>query len=125
MTNLEIGFKVLEIFAMIGAALIFVFGLGRYITKFESSQNIMALEFKTSQTRFEDKQMSMSNDIVDLKADVKKMSEVMIAVALQKQSMDAFNVRMNRQDQHIDDLRKGKGWVTDDKDRRGVDGEYR
>lgn len=122
--QVDILLKIFEIAAIVGACAVFMFGLGRHITKFEKSQEIMTLTFEASQKRYDDSQKIMSTDIVDLKADVKKMSEVMTAVALQRQSIDAINTRMNMQDQQMTDLRKGKGWITDDEARRTIDGEY-
>jgi hypothetical protein len=57
----------------------------------------------------------------ELKEDIKALNEVVTTVAVQSQRLDQFSERMNTLDRHIDELRRGEGYIRGP---RGVDKEY-
>ena len=61
--------------------------------------------FGRSASRMELKLAQQSNDIGDMKQDLKKLNEVMTTVALQAQRMDMLGERLNMLDKRYDELR--------------------
>lgn len=109
-SSVDIVLKVSEILAIVGSAALALIAVGR------------------STSRVELQLSRQTEDITDLKDDVKKLSEVITTVALQGQRMDNFSDRLNSLDnrydtldKRYDELRRGRGWITGAK---GVDGEY-
>lgn len=109
--SLDTALKVGEIVAIVGSAATALIMFSRVFTRVE-----VKLENQTK-------------DIVDLKLDVKKLSEVITTVATQGVRMDALSERMTSTDRRYDtlfklyeEIRRGTGWIT--KKRDAVDGEY-
>lgn len=65
----------------------------------------------------------MIRDIDELKDIAKTTSTVLTNLAVQKERLDAQGQRLNTIDQHIDDLRNGRGYISD-RHGKGVDREY-
>ena len=61
--------------------------------------------FGRSASRMELKLAQQSDDIGDMKQDLKKLNEVMTTVALQAQRMDMLGERLNMLDKRYDELR--------------------
>ena len=101
--SLDSFLKIGEITAIVGSAAAALIAVGR------------------STSRVELRITRQSDDITDLKNDVKELNKLMTAVALQSQRMDMLNERINMMDRRYDELRHGQGWVTGS---RGIDKEY-
>lgn len=109
-TNLDIAFKVGEILAICGSAALALITVGR------------------SAARVEVNLKRQSEDIGDMKADIKNLNQVMTTVALQAQRLDMMTDRINSSDKRydvldrrFDELRRGRGFI---KGETGLEREY-
>lgn len=66
---------------------------------------------------------NMKNDLVDLKAEIKKLGEVMIEMADIRGEIKVGSNRITACEQDIRELRHGRGFITPRSD-GGINGEY-
>lgn len=66
---------------------------------------------------------NMKNDLIDLKAEMKKIGEVLVAQAAADARITASDQRLNNLEQDLRELRHGRGFVTN-RSEGGLNGEY-
>lgn len=54
---------------------------------------------------------SFKIDITEIKAELKVLGKIITDIALQNQRLDNQGERINRIDQHIDEIRRGEGFI--------------
>jgi hypothetical protein len=96
MPSLDTVLRVLEILSIIGGGSAVAFGIFRFIFKMEAA--IQALNAISQR---------QSNDIGDLKLEIKKLNDVLTSLAVQAE-------RLNLLQHQIDELRHGRGLVLED-----------
>lgn len=92
-TNLDSLLKALEILAIMGASIVFVFKLGRVTTRFELIGTMQGRE------------------ISELKNEVKALSGILVNQALQTQRLDMQAERLVILEKRLEELRHGEGFV--------------
>lgn len=80
-----------------------IFGMGVYAVIIRNDANVMGLK----------------DEMVEIKDQIKIMSDIVIKQAVQNVRLDSMSERITLQDRLIDDLRRGRGFV-----RENLDGEY-
>lgn len=80
-----------------------IFGMGVYAVIIRNDANVMGLK----------------TEMVEIKDQIKIMSDIVIKQAVQNVRLDSMSERITLQDRLIDDLRRGRGFV-----RENLDGEY-
>lgn len=78
---------------LVGSVAAVVYKLGRAVEKFEAIG------------------AQQASEITQLKAEVKIVTEVMTKIALTTQRQDVLEQRLNRQEQLLDDVRRGEGMI--------------
>ncbi len=66
---------------------------------------------------------NMKNDLIDLKVEMKKIGEVLVAQAAADARITATDNRLNNLEQDFRELRHGRGFVVNRSD-GGINGEY-
>lgn len=80
-----------------------IFGMGVYAVIIRNDANVMGLK----------------TEMVEIKDQIKIMSDIVIKQAVQNVRLDSMSERITLQDRLIDDLRRGRGFV-----RENLDVEY-
>lgn len=91
--DLDLIIKLIELIALVGGGGVFIFKMGRVVSKFEEVGK------------------KQSSDIDELKKDMKVMVEVLTKQALQGERITALSARLTLIDKQIDELRHGEGFV--------------
>lgn len=93
MLEVDLVIKLVELVAIIGGGGVFMFKMGRAVSKFE-----------TVSTR-------QADDIAELKMDFKAMAEATLQLALQDQRMTNMSQRITATEELVNELRHGEGFV--------------
>ena len=91
--NIELVIKLAELFALIGGGGIFIFKMGRAVSKFEEVGK------------------NQHEDISEIKTEMKAMTKIMTKQALIDERIAALSVRMTLLDKSVDELRHGEGFI--------------
>jgi len=75
-----------------------------------------------AEMRVSDLTAVLKEDITDMKNEIKKLADVIVTQAVQNSRLDSQGQRITRVENTIEDLRRGRGWITES--RKSVDGEY-
>jgi hypothetical protein len=99
--SLDTVLRVIEIISIIGGGGLVAFKLGRSTEKMQASIEVQTISAKRQ-----------SDDIADLKHEIKQLGAILTKLALQEQRLDML-------DKRYEELRHGDGWIQ-----RGINGEY-
>lgn len=106
-SSLDIALKIGEIIAIVGSVGIGLFTIGKSTSRVELSLT------------------NQAKDILGLQGEIKKLTEIIVLQAVQTTKLDSLNDNYVLLHRTVEDLRRGNGWITGDKERkRGIDGEY-
>jgi len=85
--------RAIEVLALIGGGGIFIFKMGRAVSRFETVAE------------------RQSDDISDMKNDMKNLTKVMMEQAVHEQRMTNLSERQTLVEKQVDDLRRGEGYI--------------
>jgi hypothetical protein len=102
-SSLDLILKVGEIVTIIGSVGVGLFTIGR------------------STSRMETLITTQAEDIIGVKTELKKLTDVITVQAVQTTRIDNLSSLITSVDKRVEELRRGVGWVTG---RKGIEGEY-
>jgi hypothetical protein len=102
-SSLDLILKVGEIVTIIGSVGVGLFTIGR------------------STSRMETLITTQADDILGVKAELKKLTDVITVQAVQTTRIDNLSSLLTSVEKRVEDLRRGNGYITG---RKSMDGEY-